>query len=292
MNRPEMYADVTFLLNFVMDYLILWATGRLSGVKISHKRLLAASCAGGLYAVGYLLPFLSLFYYLPAKFGFSVLLVLVGVKPASWAEFKKAFIFFYIISFTAAGATVAFSYLTETQGRGGNYLYLWLLGGVIAALLIGVFGGRYLKNHVLPGILRFNVELTFGDNHCNGAGFLDTGNSLKDPLTSKPVIVAEYGLIKNCLPPEFQRAVEFNDNEAAMLEGLMQSTWAARLRVIPFTSIGKKNGMMVGVRADQVVVTVGSQPVFHRNAVIGIYKERLSPEGTFQLLIPAEMVEG
>ena len=81
----------------------------------------------------------------------------------------------------------------------------------------------------------------------------------------------------------------FHD-ESEMLDELINSSWANRLRIIPFTSIGKKNGILVGVRADEVILNIGPQNVFHKNMVIGIYKEKLSLKENYQLLIPAEMV--
>ena len=56
-----------------------------------------------------------------------------------------------------------------------------------------------------------------------------------------------------------------------MLDKLSQSSWANRLRLIPFTSIGKKNGLMVGIRADEIKVALGKQDIEHSNMVIGIY---------------------
>ena len=104
------------------------------------------------------------------------------------------------------------------------------------------------------------------------------------------MIVAEYELIKPCLPPELQNLVEKAPSEEALLEQIIASSWANRLRLIPFSSIGRKNGMLLGVRADEVVLNIGTKDIVHTNTVIGIYRERLNPQGSYQLLIPADMV--
>ena len=292
MNHPTVYLDLTFLNNFIMDYIILWATSRLSGLKPHHARIAVASLMGAAYAVGYLCFQGSALFSLTGKIVVSVILVTLAIKPARWQDYSKILLYFYLINFTVAGATIALSSLLAGTGSVQFFPAIWIVVAVLAALAIGMFAGRYIKEHLLPGLLKFPVVLRFGKQHCTGHGFVDTGNALKDPLTSKPVIVAEYELIKPCLPPELQNLVEKAPSEEALLEKILASSWANRLRLIPFSSIGRKNGMLLGVRADEVVLNIGTKDIMHTNTVIGIYRERLNPQGSYQLLIPADMVEG
>jgi len=251
-----------------------------------------ASVLGAAYAVGYVWLQGSPMFSLTGKIVVSVILVILAIKPTRWQDYGKILLYFYLINFTVAGATIALSSLLTGTGSVQFFPAIWIVVAVLAALGIGLFAGRYVKDHLLPGLLKFQVVLRFGKQHCIGHGFVDTGNSLKDPLTRKPVIVAEYELIKPCLPPELQNMVEKEQSEEALLEQIMASSWANRLRLIPFSSIGRKNGMLLGVRADEVVLNIGSRDIMHTNTVIGIYRERLNPQGTYQLLIPADMVEG
>ena len=85
--------------------------------------------------------------------------------------------------------------------------------------------------------------------------------------------------------------MEDSRTQEEMLDRLSQSSWASRLRLIPFTSIGKKNGLLVGIRADDIRVSLGKNNVKHNNMVIGIYQDKLSPEEHYQLLIPLEILE-
>lgn len=292
MSNPEVYLDLTFLNNFIMDFIILWATSRLSGIKPHYTRIIVASILGGIYAVGYVWQLESVLYSLSAKIAASVLMVVVAIRPLRWQDYGKILLYFYLINFTVAGAAIAFSFLLSDTAAARLFPGMWIMVAMLAALAIGMFAGRYVKNHLLPGLLKFQVELRFGKNCCRGHGFVDTGNALKDPLTSKPVIVAEYNLIKECLPHDLRMMVEVNHSEGAMLDQIIASSWAHRLRLIPFSSIGRKNGMLLGIRADEVVLNIGSKDIQHKNAVIGIYREQLNSQGSYQLLIPADMVEG
>ncbi len=289
-NEQVVYADLTFLINFIMDFLILWATGKLIGIRLSYTRLVIASLLGGLYAVGYL--FLDLFWYsLPMKFLFSILLVTVGLFPTNIQVFKKSILYFYSISFFVAGATMASSFLYKTNQFTFSFSYLWLGGGVLAVILLGIFGERYLRKQLIPNLFKYKVKLNFAGSLCEGEGFLDTGNSLIDPLTNKPVLVAEYNFIKACLPNDIQAAMENTSDQEEMLNELTNSAWASRLRLIPFTSIGKRNGLLIGVRADEVIITTLKKLFIHKNIIVAIYLDRLSHEGDYQMLIPFNIIQ-
>ena len=59
----------------------------------------------------------------------------------------------------------------------------FLFFGVAALGLIAFYAERYFAQTVLPTLLKYRVKLRFADKTCQGEGFLDTGNGLRDPLT-------------------------------------------------------------------------------------------------------------
>lgn len=289
MTEPKVYADLTFLVNFIMDFLILWATARFSRITMKYSRLFLASLLGGMYGVGYLFAGLANFYTLPAKIISSFLLIMVTFWPLNWQEIKKTILFFYGISAAVAGATIAVSYAKPSTGD-FSWSYIYLLGGIVCVLLIGIYGGRYVSQSIIPDLLRYQISMRFDKNSCTGEGFLDTGNGLRDPITQRPIVVAEYALLKECLPDDFKLAMENNLDESERLEAVSRSTWGNRMRLIPFSSIGKKNGLLIGVRCDEMIVKMGKKEMLHKNLVIGIYPHKLSTEDQYQLLIPSELV--
>lgn len=289
MTEPKVYADLTFLINFTMDFLILWATARFSRFNISYGRLLLTSLLGGIYGTAYLYANLAKFYSLPAKIIFSFLLILAAFGPLTWKEIKKAVLIFYGISLAVAGATVAVSFAKQSAGD-FSWSTFYLGGGIVCALLIGLYGEKYISQSLLPARLKYQINLRFDKNACTGEGFLDTGNGLRDPITRRPIVVAEYALLKSCLPDDFKLAMENYQDENEKLEAVSKSTWGNRLRLIPFSSIGKKNGLLIGIRCDELSVKRGKKEILHKNLVIGIYPHKLSSEDGYQLLIPSELV--
>ena len=47
----HIYLDVIFILDFIIDYLLLYATGKIGGVEIKRRRLIIAAAVGAIYSV-------------------------------------------------------------------------------------------------------------------------------------------------------------------------------------------------------------------------------------------------
>lgn len=75
---------------------------------------------------------------------------------------------------------------------------------------------------------------------------IDTGNTLRDPVTGLPVLVADSdaaGKLLNLSSKELQHPVE-----------TLSSGKYAGLRLIPYSAVGQPSGLMLGLRVDQLVV--------------------------------------
>lgn len=76
---------------------------------------------------------------------------------------------------------------------------------------------------------------------------LDTGNMLKDPISGESVILLEKQKLCEILPSSL---LENMENILGGEFGTNQSEqYKTKLRIIPFTSVGKQNGMMIGIKS-------------------------------------------
>lgn len=291
MHESKVYADLTFLINLSMDFLLLWLTARFCHFSISYRRLFLAAFLGGIYGVGNLTSAFTLFYTIPAKLLVSCLLLIIAFKPVAWPQFRKSLLVFYGLSFIAAGASMAAAFLKPTGKNPPSWSFYYLVLGVAALIVISVYAERYVKQTLLPALLKYQVRLRFDDKCCRGEGFLDTGNGLRDPLTRRPIVIAEYAFLRPCLPEELNRAMADDLDEDQRLELFSHSSWGNRLRLIPFSSLGKKNGMLIGLRCDEIGIKVGRREMLHKNLVVAIYPHKLSTDDEYQLLIPSEVVQ-
>lgn len=289
LTGTKVYADLSFIINLVMDASILWTTARLARLEIKWAKLLAAALVGAVYAVGFLFYPKHICYSLPAKVLFSFFLILLAFYPHSWNDLKKAFLYFYLISFIAAGAITGLPSLV--MGMESNIDVLWIVAGLAVALWVGWRGQRLLFDRLIPKILNFLVHIRFDDQEFCGRGFLDTGNMLRDPLTETPVLIAEYQWLRQYLPVDLHTILDSAAEEVYLLDLVTDSIWSGRLRLIPFSSVGRQNGLLLGIRADEIRLDFGEECICRKNLIVAIHREKLSLDGKYQLLIPAEIVQ-
>ena len=72
------YVDSVFILNGVMDYLLLLVTARLAGIPLRRRRYLLAALAGAAYAVAVFLPGMGFLSAPPVKAAAGVLMALIA----------------------------------------------------------------------------------------------------------------------------------------------------------------------------------------------------------------------
>ena len=297
-EKYVVYLDVIFLINLCMDYLILWATAKFGQFRTNLGRLLASAIIGATYSLVVFMPEANYLLTVTIKFLFSVVMVYIAYQQLNWKIFLHALGYFYLVAFSMAGAMLAGIYFINRNADSyslvhgflaflGNVKYTWLLAAIAAALLIARWGTLFIKRNFLRSFFRVPVIICFGENRLPVEALVDTGNQLRDPITGKPVIITEYGVIKPLLPPSVQAALgrKPEPDLQQLVNSLAGSPWAVRVHMIPFTSIGKNRGMLLGFRPDEIIVVTEDKPIRVREVIVGIYPQQLSPEGTYRALL-------
>jgi stage II sporulation protein GA (sporulation sigma-E factor processing peptidase) len=121
--------------------------------------------------------------------------------------------------------------------RGGFWSLVLSAGGVCFLCLAG-FRGKVRQQQYVP------VQIRCGDRHVSLTALVDTGNTLCDPVSGKPVLVVEGGVARQLLQLTAEQVAHPVETLAmARLPGL---------RLIPYNAVGKTTGLLLGIRADQV----------------------------------------
>ncbi|CEP69504.1 Peptidase U4, sporulation factor SpoIIGA [Moorella glycerini] len=297
------YLDVLLAINLVMDYLILWTTARLGQLATTGWRLLAGAAVGAVYSLAILFPGGEWEQVLLVKILFSVIMVLVAFFPLNGQRFLQALVYFYLAAFAMGGAMLGAIYLASGEAAtpviGGtlvlvhNIRYTWLLVAVAAAGMLAVLGTGWLKKNFWQQVLRLPVIITFAGRQRALKALVDTGNSLRDPLTQRPVIIVEYSALKGLLPEEIIK--HYSSQEEPDLESLVKSLasspWVTRLRLLPYHSLGQSQGMLLGLRPDEVIVITNERMIKIKDVIVGLYRERLSPEGNYRALLHPDLLQ-
>lgn len=302
-ERYTVYLDVVFAINFFMDFVLLWATAKFSQVRTSWYRLAAGAFIGACYSLALMLPSLHYLLAFFAKILFSVIMVYVAFPGLKARKFLQVLGYFYLVAFTMGGAMLGAIYLiSRNQDLYGimngifvflvNVKYTWLFAAVFAAIILVRYGVGFVKRNFLHSFFRVPVIIKLGKQSISTKALVDTGNQLKDPLTHKPVMILEFDVLKSILPGELAAALDYSGEPDLnhIVDSLSGSVWASRIRVIPFTSIGRNKGMLVGIRPDEVIVITSENNVRIKDIIVGIYHRQLSPEGAYRALLHPDVL--
>jgi len=294
------YADVILLENLIMNYLILWSTARLTRYSYSKVKLIIASALGAVYAVLSYFPEYSYLYSFLMKVLFSIFIVIIAYTPAYFHLLLKLIGIFYIVSFIFGGAAFGLFYFINglnLTSNGISFIEDFPVKILVAAVFAAYFTIKYSWDYVQHRIKRerliLKVEMIFEKKQLSLDALVDTGNSLKDPITNAPVMITEYDMIKDLLPADIQKIFErYSENDLnAIAEIMTVSKWASRFRIIPFKSLGRENGMLVGFKPDIVTIFDSDKRIQLSNIVVAVYRKSLSKDGEYSALIHPEMLK-
>ena len=243
------------LLNFLVDYLLLLGTNRLCGHALGCGRGVLSAVLGGLYGAICLLPDLQFLGNIYWRF---VVLGLMG-----WIAF----------GFSKSGlrCTVIFALLSMAlggiaQGIGTGGVTSVILSAIVVLVLC------FLGFRDRPGSTRYvPVELSYGEKKLRLTALCDTGNTLTDPITGKPVLVVGAEVA--------QQLIGLTRQQLCSPIAAMRQVSVPGLRLIPYRSIGQPAGMLLALRIPSVRIG-GWQGSF----LVAFAPEQLSSDGKFQAL--------
>jgi len=295
------YVDLLFAVNMVMNTLLLWATAKFAGQPTTGWRLAAGAFVGSLYSLTSLFPGLALLFTVPGKIIFSLLMLEVVFAPVPPRTLARLAGYFYGISFLLGGTYLAVSYLA--RGSGLDLQHVFYLGGlrwgalVLALALTLLFGKgawEFVRTKLRRDLGYLPTVLIFDGKRVLVNALVDTGNQLKDPVSQEPVMIVELEILEGVLPDELKKALDSSLPEALpQLAGILSgSPWSTRFRMLPYSTLGNAGGLLLGVKPDRLLVYEGDQEVQVENVVVGIYNQRLSPEGSYRALLPPQVLRG
>jgi stage II sporulation protein GA (sporulation sigma-E factor processing peptidase) len=273
--------DVAFLINLCIDWPWFWLAGRLAGVSTRSWRIPVAAAGGAAAAVWSEFP---TGWWIRTWWGMllgTALWLLLAFAPLERRLLLRTGAYLLGVGMALYGAIQA--------------LWLWAPGlnenGLAAVgMAVGLAGARYWweaarERRLLAGGL-WELRVTLGGQSVVVSGLVDTGNHLKDPLAGTPVVVVEVGALQAVLPPELLPVIS-RGWEA--LEGL-PGDWAARCRLVPFRTVGNKDGLLLALAADELALRGPGETIwFKTQALVGLAPFGLHPDGAYRALLPAEL---
>lgn len=273
------YVDVLFTVNFIINILIVEATGLIIREDTKWQRSLLSAFLGALYATGVFFTDVEFYQSFIMKLLISAVMVFFAFKVRSKRHFFKVLASFYIVSFIFGGGVVALLSLTDigyktgaVYSNGTIYLNLpWktlFMSIAITYFFIAMFS-RVRKKRIEKAAVLRSLTIYIKGKRIDTKAIIDTGNSLSDPISGMPVIVCEYEEIKGILP----------EGEDTVLEKMIKA--GIKVRLIPFSTVGKESGVMVGFLPDRTEVDCCET----KKCIVGISETKLSGEEDYHALL-------
>ena len=275
------YLDIVFLENALMNYIILYATGFVQKRKMKNFKLLISSVLGALYAIiSYLkiIPIYSTFF---MKILLSIIMIYVAFNNQNIKQILKNLLMFYLASFVIGGCALALLYMISPQRVSfvngvlvGTYpMKVTLIAGLVGFLIIQCTFSLNKRQMKIKDLL-CDLEIVINNKKVKMKGYIDSGNTLKDPLSKKPVIIVEKEVMEQIIE----------------VDKLMGGDENLKIRLIPFKSIGKQNGMLIGIRPEYVKIKYNENKIITKKVIVGIYDKKISKN--YSALIGLEILEG
>ena len=266
----KIYLDVVFLENFLMDYILLLLTGKiLQKQKKGLGMMLAASIGSG---------YSMLYFFLPMEMemqsrsclegimqlgnlAIAYLMVRCAYKNSKGKQGVLCVLTVTVLAFVTGGI-LTWAEQTSLFFRTNQSMIFMSAGAICFGYLFLQRWTMDIRRRWFRKTCHLPVILTIGGQKVHCCGLMDSGNSLYEPITRRPVIIVEQQLLIQ--------------NEIPLPDGFF---------VIPYNAIGTQRGFLKGVLADELEIPEQQGEQRWRKVMLGIYEGKVSQKDEYQVIL-------
>lgn len=288
------YIDIVFFENLIMNSIIIYATSIILKLKPKMIRVVISSAIGSIYAIITYVTELSIYTSIISKGILAIVMLYIAFNPQNMKNMWKQLVIFYLTSFVFGGVALYLIYFIKPQDvfikNGifvGDYVLKAIFLGAIIAFIIIKISIKFIKTKINAKDMFCKIKIKLNGKEIETKAMIDTGNLAKEPITNTPVVIVESSLLEKVLPKEILHSID--KILAGKLDGVKEE-YISRLRCIPFSSLGKQNGMLLGIKADEIIVEKEEENKISKDVIIGVYERSLTKRGEYRALIGLELI--
>lgn len=289
------YIDLIFFENIIMNSIIIYATSLIVKSKVKIIRLILSATIGAIYSIALYITNMKIYTSIFSKFVLSIVMMYVAFKPQKVKKLCKQTIIFYLTSFIFGGVALYLVYylnpeeiLIKNGMYVGEYVLKVIILGAIFACIIVKISINLIKSKIKCSYCKITIKLN--EKEITTQAMIDTGNLVKEPITNAPVVIVESSLLEGIIPREILKNLDnILCGNLNNISQELQDIYISKLRCIPFSSLGKENGMLVGIKASEIIVENEDEIKVNKNIVLGIYDKSLTKKGEYRALIGTEL---
>lgn len=253
----EVYIDILFFTNFMMDFLLLLTVGQILKCRVSVVRTLMGSALGaGLTCLLVVFPLPGSVRLTLNFLGISTIMLMAGLAVHTLREWGKAMGVLFVSAFLLGGILQAF----QPYLRTGSLFF-----AVAAAAYMAVNGCWKMLLRIQNDRKRIcEVTLFFGEESRTLQALIDTGNRLTDSITKEPVHVVDVKTV-----------------------GMIGIKNIHTLRYIPYCTV-RGSGVMPVIRIEKMCI-MAEHEQWIQKPILGICEEPISENEEYQMILNADV---
>ena len=183
----KVYIEFIYIINFLLDFMILYGTKRLLKINKSIIRIIISSLFGMISTLLLYINISNLELFI-IKIFFSITMIIIAF---GFNNIIKNTFYFYLISIILGGMIYLFNFKVSFYT---NYILLMVVSPIIIYLVV-----KELINHKLIINDKYDVSIIYNKKVYRLEGFIDTGNKLESPISKKSVILVNLKISSNKL---------------------------------------------------------------------------------------------
>lgn len=279
--RGVVYVDLLFLINAVIGLFLLRCTARLAGRGCVTWRLALGGAAAGAASLALLLPALPAPVLWAMKAAEACIIVCVAFPPGGWRCFAKTLWWYLALNVLLSGVVFAALYYGLAGGVEVNNMavYFNVPPLLLIVCVVAVYGavrlvdlcfGRPQRARCTPFCARFDGR------RVAGLALLDTGCSVRDPVSGQDAFLLSLPQVEGSLPPELvQQLREF-------LEQGTLSCAPYALHLVPTqTALGTR--VLPAATAQQLTLGEKKEKTIH--SALAVFTPERFADGAFSAIV-------
>lgn len=278
----EVYIDVVFVTNLLMDYILLRLVGIIFRYKKNRVRCILAAFLGAMFSCVALCTGIG--DSVPAKMllhgGCAVCMLRAGYEIKKGSLLAKSMLTLYLAAFLCGGFWEAFMADKILTLKSFFLLALSTYLGISALVYLSDTFRARMRN-IYP------ITLSYQGKVQSAYGFYDTGNMLSDPLSGEPVSVLKPEFLEAVLPGELiGKLKHLKENQ-----GEIKSTELAGLQphYVLYSTIGKE-GLLLAIRLDDLCIHTPREVVHIPRPVFALSSEPSTLGKEYKVLLNSRLL--
>jgi len=206
-----LYADILFLINFSMDFITLYLTSRLTSGPPTGIRSVLAATAGSIYGTAAIIEGIDGIIGILITGVVSVAIVLISFGYGNTPLLIRRCSIFWGSAALLGGIMTALcsfeSSIGKAPSQSGKTAVLFLGSAVCLLIMKALSHSKKIKT-VQVCVIQNKTSTSF-------EALIDSGNLLSDPLSGKPVIIADRSVFRKTIPDLIHNRAEIPQSIAS-----------------------------------------------------------------------------